>query len=204
MAERPEVVCGVVGDFVAQHVDDRLSMAWQLAYVASQTDKWSLKNEVKWRSVEPVGKVIELCKVLGMKTLRQDDDVHSPPLLEANHPEIAVVVDISREHPPYDPKTFRRVTYHKFPTVSKIPPSRAEVRRFIDLIDKIRENSAPDTAIAVHCHYGFNRTGFFICCYLIERANASVKDAIAAFKESRPPGIKHDHFIDELYVRYSL
>lgn len=205
MIERPEVVCGVIGDFVAKHVDERLSMAWQLAYVAAQSDKWSLKNEAKWRSVQPVGAVIPACQLLGMKTLRQNDDVHSPALLEADHPEIAAIIDISRERPPYEPETFTRIVYHKFPTVSKVPPPKNEVRGFIELVDEVRKSLPSEkSAIAVHCHYGFNRTGFFIACYLIERCNFSVKDAIAAFAESRPPGIKHDHFIDKLHVRYSL
>mmetsp|Transcript_26915 Transcript_26915/g.60167 ORF Transcript_26915/g.60167 Transcript_26915/m.60167 type:complete len:187 (+) Transcript_26915:488-1048(+) len=58
------------------------------------------------------------------------------------------------------------------------------------------------STIAVHCHYGFNRTGFLIVSYLVEEENWRVDDAIAAFAASRPPGIKHGHFTDELRARY--
>jgi hypothetical protein len=49
---------------------------------------------------------------------------------------------------------------------------------------------------------GFNRTGFFIVCYLVERLGYDVQSAIDEFAKQRPNGIKHAHFIDELFVRY--
>lgn len=78
---------------------------------------------------------------------------------------------------------------------------------FIDLIDSIRSRDRAQSLeteglIAVHCHYGFNRTGLFICGYMIERLGYGVQEAIDAFKAARHPGIRHAHFIDELFVRY--
>lgn len=58
--------------------------------------------------------------------------------------------------------------------------------------------------IGVHCHYGFNRTGFFICAYLIEREGYTVQAAIDEFAAKRPHGIKHAHFLDMLWVRYCV
>jgi hypothetical protein len=49
---------------------------------------------------------------------------------------------------------------------------------------------------------GFNRTGFFIVCYLVERLGYDVQAAIDEFAKRRPNGIKHAHFIDGLFVRY--
>lgn len=31
-----------------------------------------------------------------------------------------------------------------------------------------------------------------------------MQDAVAEFAKKRKPGIKHEHFIDELYVRYAV
>jgi protein-tyrosine phosphatase len=50
---------------------------------------------------------------------------------------------------------------------------------------------------------GFNRTGFFVCCYLIERLGMRVEDAIGLFAECRPPGVRHAHFLKELRERYA-
>ena len=58
--------------------------------------------------------------------------------------------------------------------------------------------------IGVHCHYGFNRTGFFIASYLVEHEGYSVQAAIDTFAAARPKGIKHAHFLDQLFVRYCV
>ncbi len=93
-----------------------------------------------------------------------------------------------------------------------MPPEDLEIEGFIALIDKIRDDQKKRATlegwgdkfvIGVHCHYGFNRTGFFIVCYLVERCGHRVKDAIEAFAKARPNGIKHQHFKDRLYLRYS-
>lgn len=206
MIEKPQVVCGLIGDFITRKVDSKLSLAWQLGFLASKKDKWSLKNEDKWKSVQPVGDRVEGSPFRGVKTLRQDDPVHNPANVEATYPDICHIIDISRETPPYEPLTFHRIKYHKFPTVSKIPPTESEVDKFIELIDQCLQESSDhaDPVIAVHCHYGYNRTGFFIACYMVQKLKFSVRDALERFAVSRPPGIKHIHFRDELYVRYDL
>jgi hypothetical protein len=104
------------------------------------------------------------------------------------------------------------VRYHKLPTVSKIPPTSGEVEHFISLVDSIRSQpsySSPNRTaeekfpyIAVHCHYGFNRTGYFIVCYLVERCGYTVDCAIEEFARKRPRGIRHEHFLGRLAVRY--
>jgi pimeloyl-ACP methyl ester carboxylesterase len=134
---------------------------------------------------------------------------------------IAAVVDISHDPPVYDPQGLERggIAYRKCPSVSKLPPTFDEVRIFIDVIDNLRAEIAKDygstTAtpaaelsgsklpfIAVHCHYGFNRTGFFVVAYMVERMGWPLRDAIDEFAQGRPPGIRHMHFIDELWGRY--
>lgn len=203
LIEKPEAISGLISDFIATHVDVKLSLGWQLAFLASKKDKWSLKNESKWRQVEAVSDIIEGTFFRAMKTLRQDDPEHSPQRVEQKYPDLTDVIDISRETPPYDPSTFKHIIYHKFPTVSKLPPSRKEVAVYIKLVNSIRINN-PNAIIGTHCHYGFNRTGFFLCCYMIEQLGFTIKKALMAFRNARNPGIKHSHFIDELYVRYEL
>jgi pimeloyl-ACP methyl ester carboxylesterase/protein-tyrosine phosphatase len=135
---------------------------------------------------------------------------------------VAAVVDISHDSPVYDPIGLEDggVIYRKFPTVSKLPPTMDEVRQFVELIDSLREelkemeekdgsapaggsNKSPPLLIAVHCHYGYNRTGFFVVTYMVERLGWPLKEAIANYQEIRGSGgIRHEHFIDELYGRY--
>ncbi|KAK9453494.1 Alpha/Beta hydrolase protein [Dipodascopsis uninucleata] len=210
LVEVPETVCGLINDFIIDNVDQRISLGWQLAELATRDDKWSLKNEEKWRKVQLMSPIIGPSCFRAMKTLRQDDPEQNPMAVEKRFPDITDIIDISRDHhPPYDPQSFKRIRYHKFPTVSKMPPTRSQVNGFIELVDRIKSQSRDgvgkhNIVIGVHCHYGFNRTGFVICSYMIQRMGISVRDAIEYFKEAKPPGIKHPHFIDELYVRYTL
>ncbi|KAI9731517.1 MAG: hypothetical protein M1834_004637 [Cirrosporium novae-zelandiae] len=212
-------VAGLIQSFLADHIDKRLSLGWQLQHLTSG-GKWDVKNLAKWKAVEPVGGPIA-GTFRAMKTLREIDEVHSPAKFTENwRDKIKAVVDISHESPVYNPAGLERggVEYHKFPTVSKIPPTIEEVRDFINLVNRLlgydphHDHNDADMAkkredhrlIGVHCHYGFNRTGFFISSYLIEQKGFSVQEAIEEFQKQRPPGIRHEHFIDALYVRYCV
>lgn len=143
--------------------------------------------------------------------MREIDDSHCPTeFVNKWVDQIFAVVDVSHEAPVYDPAGLERggIEYHKLATVSKFPPTADEVKAFEDLVDSLRgaiasgDTKSKDKLVGVHCHYGFNRTGMFIVCYLIDRLGWNLEDAIEEFAKCRPPGIKHEYFIDELYVRY--
>lgn len=207
------IVAGLVTDFLAAHISGRLSLGWQLQYL-SREGKWDVKNLEKWKKVAPVSEPIAGV-FRAMKTLRELDDTHTPSVFVKNWGHVIKdIVDISHDSPVYDPRGLEKagVRYHKLPTVSKIPPTDAEVDSFIALVDRLREEQKKkaeeegwdkDHVIGVHCHYGFNRTGYFIVCYIVERCGYCVKDAIEAFAKARPNGIRHSHFLDRLFVRYS-
>ena len=200
-------LAGLIHTFLYKHVDTRLSLGWQLQHLSTE-GKWDVKNLAKWQAVPPVSEPIAGI-FRAMKTLREIDDVHSPDIFVRNwRGRIKSVVDISHESPVYDPKGLDEggIEYHKFPTVSKIPPTTEEVVDFIKLVDRLRSSNTDlnEGLIGVHCHYGFNRTGFFICCYLIEKEKYGVQRAIDEFARNRPPGIRHEHFLDQLFVRYCV
>ncbi|KAI1213528.1 uncharacterized protein F4807DRAFT_456874 [Annulohypoxylon truncatum] len=207
MPNTVRVLAGLIGDFMNDHVTGRFSLGWQLQHL-SRDGKWDVKNLAKWKSVKPVSEPIGGV-FRAMKTLREVDEEHSPKVFAANWGHIIKdIIDISHTDPVYDPKSFGDgIKYHK------IPPTETEVANFIKLVDRIREDQkeraatepdwSPDHVIGVHCHYGFNRTGYFVVCYLVERCGYEVQDAIDAFAAARPNGIRHSHFLDRLFVRYS-
>ncbi|KAL8765103.1 MAG: hypothetical protein Q9209_007726 [Squamulea sp. 1 TL-2023] len=201
-------LAGLIQKFLWDHIDSRLSLGWQLQHLSTE-GKWDVKNLKKWQAVRPVSEPIAGV-FRAMKTLREIDEAHCPEIFVRNWKgKLKAVVDISYENPVYDPRGLEDggIEYHKFPTVSKIPPTADEVQDFIKLIDRIRQTAsttAMDALVGVHCHYGFNRTGFFICSYLIEKEKYSVQQALDEFQRQRPPGIRHEHFQDTLYVRYCV
>lgn len=210
------ILASIIADFLSQHITGRLSRSWQLQYL-NKEGKWELKNLAKWQGVEPVSKSIAGV-FRAMKTMREVDEEHSPAkVVEKWGAIITDIIDISKDTPVYDPAGLERagVRYHKFPTVSKIPPTDDEVDTFVQLVDRLRKEQETraaeeqdwdpeaEHAVGVHCHYGFNRTGYFIVCYLVEKCGYGVQQAIDAFAEARPKGIRHSHFKDQLFVRYS-
>lgn len=203
-------VAGLIEDFLTRYVSSQLSLGWQLQQLTT-TGKWDVKNLEKWKKVLPVSGPIGHPPDQGifcaMKTLREQDETHSPSVfLDKWRDAIFAVIDISHDSPVYDTKALERggVQYHKFPTVSKVPPTVVEVTDFIALVDRLRLEAPPDKVIGVHCHYGYNRTGFFICCYLIEKCGYRAQDALEEFARQKPPGIRHEHFIDTLFMRYHV
>nr|POE46228.1 isoform 3 of mrna-capping enzyme [Quercus suber] len=210
------ILSGLIESFLANHVDSRLSLGWQLQHLTT-SGKWDVKNLKKWQGIdscsEPIAGVFR-----AMKTMREVDEVHCPRAFVKHYSStaipdgVAMVVDISHESPVYNPKGLEEggVEYHKFPCVSKLPPSADEVEHFISLVDELRRSPKVEPRddrtpmIGVHCHYGFNRTGFFIVCYMVERLGYKLQSAVDEFASKRPPGIKHEHFVNELFVRYAV
>jgi pimeloyl-ACP methyl ester carboxylesterase/protein-tyrosine phosphatase len=196
----------LISAFLAQYIDPRLSAVWQLRYLTTE-GKWDVKNLEKWKAVSPVSSPIANT-FRAMKTLREVDERHSPKRFVADYKGLVrAVVDISHDAPVYDPQGLvdGGIKYHKFPTVSKMPPTVEEVRDFVALVDEVRgaREKGEQGLIGVHCHYGFNRTGFFLVCYMVERLGYRVEEAIEEFRRARAPGIRHAHFVDALHVRYS-
>ncbi|KAF2623138.1 hypothetical protein BU25DRAFT_401345 [Macroventuria anomochaeta] len=200
------ILSGLIGSFLADHIDPRLSLAWQLQYLSTE-GKWDVKNLEKWQAIQPVSDPIANT-FRAMKTLREVDERHAPKIVAKEWKgKICAVIDISHDIPVYDPKGLEEggIEYYKFPTVSKQPPMKDEVKAFIELVDRVKlqcQEQGKEGLVGVHCHYGFNRTGFFLVCYLVERLGFRLEDAIEEFRVARSPGVRHSHFIDELHVRY--
>jgi pimeloyl-ACP methyl ester carboxylesterase/protein-tyrosine phosphatase len=206
-------VAGLIEDFLSTHISPTLSMSQQLQTLTT-TGKWDVKNLAKWQSVPHISSPIDDNRFRALKTLRSQDPTHTPAVFAATYSsEIYAIIDISHDTPMYSPSTLERagIQYHKFATVSKVPPTASEVADFIALVERLRAElhvkeaaGEPRKAITVHCHYGYNRTGFFLVCYLVEKRGYTVQEAIEEFRRRRPDGIRHEHFLDALFVRYCV
>ncbi|KAH6949370.1 hypothetical protein EDB82DRAFT_563458 [Fusarium venenatum] len=117
------------------------------------------------------------------------------------------VIDISKDQPVYDPRGLERagIHYHKFPTVSKIPPQPHEIEAFIKLVDEIREKQAERAVMeewndSEQCVIGVTATmastvrGILLSAISSNGAGFDVKDAIETFAKARPNGIRHSSF----------
>eukprot|EP00051_Salpingoeca_urceolata_P030229 m.8565 g.8565 ORF g.8565 m.8565 type:complete len:581 (-) comp3258_c0_seq1:43-1785(-) len=172
--------------------------------------KWCVKNHAKWKVTQnasrPCGKQgawADHGGLIACKVLREDDEEHSPQEFLARNPSVGLVIDISRETPPYLPSSLGDAKYVKVATQSKVVPDPERVEEFFKVANEFwshPENKEKD--IAVHCHYGSNRTGFMICAYICAARGYPVDAALDEFAEVRPPGIKHLHFKEDLRARF--
>lgn len=62
--------------------------------------------------------------------------------------------------------------------------------RFVELmplvVEFIDRHRSEGTKVLVHCHYGCDRTGTVLACYLVARGNLSPTDAIAKVRSANP------------------
>lgn len=81
-------------------------------------------------------------------------------------------------------------------------PTEEVTRLFVNMVENfVRQH--PNEIIGVHCTHGFNRTGFLICAYLVEKLDFSIDMAVALFAQCRPPGIYKQDYVNELFRRYA-
>ncbi|KAF9977769.1 hypothetical protein BGZ65_007266, partial [Modicella reniformis] len=191
MLEKWELVTPIISTFLIRDCGmAAMDPSWQITVKCQEENKWSLKNTEKWMKTPiistPIGRGPG--KFRAMKVLRQTDPDHSPSAFLAHHPEVGFIVDISQREPSYRTTDFEAtsICYTKLPSVSKIPPAKEDVDRFIAHCNACWIEK-PGVEIAVHCHYGFNRTGFMICSYLIQEQKYSVAEALQHFLQARQP-----------------
>ncbi len=119
---------------------------------------------------------------------------------------LGVIFDLTNTNRFYDAESEVRangIVYYKLPCRGHgEAPSPELTQEFICRVEGfVRKN--PTQLIGVHCTHGFNRTGFLICAYLIDKLDFSVDMAVTMFAAVRPPGIYKQMYIDELFKRYA-
>ncbi|KAM3851288.1 mRNA-capping enzyme isoform 3-T3 [Vipera latastei] len=80
-------------------------------------------------------------------------------------------------------------------------PTPENTETFIRICEQFRKKN-PTELIGVHCTHGFNRTGFLICAFLVEKLDWSIEASVATFAQARPPGIYKGDYLKELFRRY--
>ncbi|ENN77339.1 mRNA-capping enzyme isoform X1 [Dendroctonus ponderosae] len=80
-------------------------------------------------------------------------------------------------------------------------PNKDQVNSFLELVHSFIAQH-PLEIVAVHCTHGFNRTGFLIVSYLIEKMDFCLDVALQTFADARPVGIYKQDYLAELYRVY--
>lgn len=171
----------------------------------------------KWADYDSFGEPLNPTKFIPMKTpmsaeIMSNWSLEQPPthaltvasLLQAQHQEgreMGMIIDLANHECLYAEDIPSTLEYSHINLIAKvIPPVEAvfEVERVASEFWRRKPNSY----IAIHCAYGFNRTGFILCSYLCQALGMSVEQALEAFATARPPGVRHINFKSELIARY--
>lgn len=120
--------------------------------------------------------------------------------------KLGLVIDLTNTDRFYDSNSEVKqhgIKYYKMNCRGHGETPNAEMTQlFINIVDNfIRQH--PTEIIGVHCTHGFNRTGFLICAYLVEKLDFSIDMAVALFSQCRQPGIYKQDYINELFRRYA-
>ena len=120
---------------------------------------------------------------------------------ETKQREVTMIIDLSNHECLYEEDIPEEVHRVHVRNIAKSIPN-------IECCTKVMKEATrhwkkhPEEYIAIHCAYGFNRTGFVVCCYLVEKENMTAEEALEAFALARPPGVKHARFQMALKARY--
>ncbi|KAK8374884.1 hypothetical protein O3P69_009724 [Scylla paramamosain] len=79
-------------------------------------------------------------------------------------------------------------------------PNQEQVNLFTDICEKFIRKS-PLEIVGVHCTHGFNRSGFMIASYFINKHDWGVDFALSEFAKARPPGIYKGDYLRVMYER---
>lgn len=125
----------------------------------------------------------------------------TPDILLATYPKLSLIIDLTNTSRYYNKQEFtsKSVHYEKIYVPGKECPTSDLVHRFFEIVDKfVDSEDNADSLIGVHCTHGVNRTGYFICRYMIQRLGFDPVTALEAFQEGRGYPIERKNYIRDL------
>ncbi len=116
---------------------------------------------------------------------------------------VGMIIDLANHECLYSEDLPETLEYTHIQLVAKVLPPPEAINAVAEAAEEFWARR-PNDFIAIHCAYGFNRTGFVVCSYLCQECGMTVPEALESFAQARPPGVKHGKFVDELYARYGI
>ncbi|KRY50362.1 RNA/RNP complex-1-interacting phosphatase [Trichinella britovi] len=116
---------------------------------------------------------------------------------------VGMVIDLTNSNRFYDPTlsfTWSGIRHVKLYTAGGRLPDENLLKYFYAAVDYFREiyYDRPDMVICVHCSNGVERTGYFMCRYLIDRMAWANRNAIDIFGQHRGHCIQSQLYLDAL------
>lgn len=115
-------------------------------------------------------------------------------------PNLGLVINLSnRNHDPGHAFEQQNIKYKKIMTPGHEIPTDYSINKFKFYVKEFFNNpNNNNKLIGVHCTHGVNRTGYFICNFMISELGICPAEAIQKFEESRGHKIRRLNYIDAL------
>ena len=167
-----------------------------------------------WLHLSPVGNPIAEVPFICFKT--PFDSISSYPLhlrseafstkrlleeLDKKSVRLGLVIDLTDTHRYYEPSSLicKGIPVVKLRVPGKGVPTLECYRRFHAEVSKCMQHCLENQKkIGVHCTHGINRTGWFICRFLMDELRFTADEAIRIFGEARGHHIYREYILEDL------
>lgn len=168
----------------------------------------SRKYPDRWLAYTKFGTQVEGTSFIPLKVplnkvffVNREEDSFTPDDAIDEIPKLGLVVDLTFTAKYYSPTEFtqRNVKHKKIYTKGHEIPNLSLVNRFIQTVNdflNVEENK--DKLIGVHCTHGLNRTGYFVCAYMILAQGQNPKNAINIFNNARSHSMERANYLNSL------
>lgn len=159
-----------------------------------------------WGTVVPGTKFLPF-KVPLKETIKVPEEKrHTTKSFMASNPNVKLIINLT------DTNNGRYYNYEDFISkgISIIPirvqgggrlPSSALQRTFADAVKNFMNTTAktnPDALIGVHCTHGLNRTGFFICRYMVDYMGCRPQVTLESYQAARGHNFDRENYINDI------
>uniref|UniRef100_A0A1A9ZP31 Uncharacterized protein n=1 Tax=Glossina pallidipes TaxID=7398 RepID=A0A1A9ZP31_GLOPL len=163
----------------------------------------------RWLDYTPIGRQIEGTRFIAFKvplkeylnkSILQHQRLDINTLFE-RIPNLGIIIDLTNTNRYYNPHHMCKdgIDYKKIRTPGHVTPPYCLVKEFRDCVRAfLFKNSANDKLIGVHCTHGVNRTGYFICSYMISELAIEPTEAIKRFDAARGHEIERPNYLKAL------
>lgn len=162
----------------------------------------------RWLDYSSIGAQVEGTQFIALKVplaekffIKREEESFTPSDAVQQIPNLGLVIDLTFTSKYYNPSEFEKlnVQHKKIFTKGHEVPKRHLVNNFIRTVnDFLAEEENKDKLIGVHCTHGLNRTGYFVCAYMILVQGLEPKSAISAFNDARAHKMERANYLNSL------
>lgn len=162
----------------------------------------------RWLDYTNIGAQVEGTQFIALKVplgkkyfVKREKESFTPGDVVQQIPNLGLVIDLTFTSKYYNPSEFEQlnVQYKKIFTKGHEIPKRSLVNNFIRTVnDFLAEEENKDKLIGVHCTHGLNRTGYFVCAYMILVQGLAPRAAINAFNDARAHTMERANYLNHL------